>query len=219
MALRSADAITLFRVALVILVVFLVVEKAYPFLSLTILGIAIALDGVDGFAALREASHGRISISDYIMHASGKKRNKYIEKTKQDISKKAPWGPRFDVAGDRVTEYAMWILFLFVGVLPLFVILIIIIRHSFADAMMGMRGTSSKGATWLSNTFYKSNWSRAGINILKFITFSYLILAYVLAYPLYIGYILIALCVGFIVLRGVAEIYDSFVFGGIGART
>ncbi len=208
--MRGADTVTVFRVLLVLFVAFLVLYRIFPFFAVLTLGIAIALDGVDGFVALKEASNGKITLRQYFEHASGKKRSAYIDRIKQNISKKAPWGPRFDVAGDRVTEYVMWILFLFVGILPFFVMIIIIIRHSFADAMMGLRGTSSKEASWLSRTFYKSNWSRASINVLKFLTFGYLILAYVLSYPMVIAYALIALCVGFIVLRGVAEVYDSF---------
>lgn len=63
--------------------------------------------------------------------------------------------------------------------------------------------------TGFAKAFYTSNVSRAAINILKFITFAYLMLVYISAYPILPAYILVGLLVAFIVVRGTAEVYDS----------
>ena len=49
----------------------------------------------------------------------------------------------------------------------------------------------------------------AQIDVLKFITFSYFILAYVSRYPMVYAYVLMAALVVFIVARGAAEVYES----------
>ena len=50
--MRSADESTLIRIALVLLVIFLVIIKFNPIISILILALAFVLDGVDGFLAL-----------------------------------------------------------------------------------------------------------------------------------------------------------------------
>lgn len=209
MKLRSADSTTIIRVGLIVLVAYLIIVKFDVLITVLLLGLSIFLDSVDGFLALREASRGKIGLSEYLRYVSGKNSKKVLT-IKRSISKKYPWGPRMDIAGDRITEYVMWIVFTFLHVLPIFILFIIVIRHSFADAFMAAKGTSSKTLSNFSRIFYTSNWSRAVINILKFITFVYLILVYVMNYPMYIGYLLVAVLVGFILLRGSAEIYEVF---------
>ena len=114
-----------------------------------------------------------------------------------------------DIAGDRVAEYSMWVVFTYLHIIPLIILLLIIVRHSFADAMMGAKGTSSKMKSPFARAIYSSNTSRAVINALKFITFAYLILVYVNSYPILIGYVLVGALFTFIMLRGTAEIYES----------
>lgn len=209
MKLRSADSTTIIRVGLIVLVAYLIIVKFDVLITILLLALSIFLDSVDGFLALREASKGKIGLSEYLGYISGKN-SKRVLTIKRGISKKYPWGPRMDIAGDRITEYVMWIVFTFLHVLPIFILFIIVIRHSFADAFMAAKGTSSKTLSSFSRIFYTSNWSRAVINILKFITFVYLILVYVMNYQMYIGYLLVAVLVGFILLRGSAEIYETF---------
>jgi hypothetical protein len=76
---------------------------------------------------------------------------------------------------------------------------------------MGARGTSSEMKTKAAKLIYSSNISRALINVLKIITFSYLIVEYVDNYPQIFGYILISGLFIMILLRGAVEIYDSIV--------
>ena len=113
------------------------------------------------------------------------------------------------IAGDRVVEYSFWIVYTYVNVIPLFVLLIIVLRHSFVDALMGSKGTSSKMKTKFGNFMYASTIGRGGINVLKFLTFSYLAFVYIWNAPLIIGYILTAALVLYIMLRGLAEIMES----------
>ncbi len=209
MTLRGADLTTFIRVGLIMLVAYLIIFKFSVVLILILLSLSLFLDAGDGFLALKQGSKNKISLLSYIRYISGKK-SKRITETKRKISKIAPWGPRMDIAGDRITEYTLWIVFTFLHILPIFVIFLIIIRHSFTDAFMAARGTSSQVFSNFSRIFYTSNWSRATINILKFVTFAYLILVYIMKYPVYIGYILVAVLVGFILLRGFSEIYDTF---------
>ncbi len=211
--MRSADFLTVLRVGIVILVAYLIIIKFNPIASIVLFAIALLLDGLDGFAALHEESKGSVGFIEYAKYAFGgltAKRREQVKLLKSRISSHYSYGPRMDVAGDRIVEYSMWALFTFLHVIPLFVILIIIIRHSFADAFMGMKGTSSKLKTRIAQIVYGSNASRAGINILKFLTFSYLMLAYVWEYPMAYGYVLVALLVAYIVARGIAEIVEAF---------
>ena len=126
------------------------------------------------------------------------------------IGKKAKYGPRFDVAADRIAEYSFWVTFTFLGIVPLFVVIIVIIRHSVADAFIAARGTSSKMHSGIAKALYGSSTSRALANVLKFVTFSYMILVYVSNYPIIPAYVLVGILVAFIVARGSAEVYESF---------
>ncbi len=208
--MRSADKSTMLRIGIILFILYLVVIRANPILSIALLAFAFVLDGIDGYLALRGASKGKISPSMYISYSlGGKKYSKQIKTTKEGIGKSARYGPRFDVAADRISEYSLWAVFTVVGILPLFVLIIVIIRHSIADAFLGTKGTSSKMRTGIARSLYASNLSRSGINVLKFVTFSYLMLAYVSGYPLVPAYILVSLLVLFIVVRGMAEVYES----------
>ncbi len=210
--MRSADLLTIARVLLAILVAYLVIIKFDPIVSILLFAIALAMDGLDGFAALHQISNGRIGFLEYMRYVRGrmdKKESEILKEYKLKVGSAYPYGPRMDVAGDRIIEYTLWALFTFLHVLPLFVIILIIARHSFADAFMAAKGTSSRLKTRFARIVYGSNASRAGINIMKFVTFSYLILVYVSGYPILIGYVLAAMLVAYILARGAAEINEA----------
>ncbi|MDE1833343.1 MAG: CDP-alcohol phosphatidyltransferase family protein [Candidatus Micrarchaeota archaeon] len=207
--MRDADKATVIRLLILFAALYLVILKVNPAIPIAMFAISLALDGVDGYLALRQQSKGKVGLMEYLHYALGDRSNaKAIKALKQGIEKSFAFGPRIDIAGDRITEYALWVLFLFLHIVPLFVILIIIVRHSVTDAFMGARGTSSKMRTWIGRAVYSSNLARGGINVVKFVTFSYLMLVYISNYPLWIGYLLIALLVIYIVLRGVAEMAE-----------
>jgi phosphatidylglycerophosphate synthase len=210
--LRSADATTLFRVFLAILAIYLVIIKFNPFVIIILLAVAIILDAIDGFFALYEVSKGKIGFLTYLKHSLGdKKAKEHVAKYKAEISKIAPAGARIDVAGDRIIEFGFWMLFLYLHIVPLWIVIAVVIRHAFADALMGAKGTSMKAKTSIARRLYTSNLSRWGINVVKFVTFSYLVLVYVAGYPALIGTVLVYVLFAFIMLRGAAEIYEALI--------
>ncbi len=213
--LRSADIITLFRIILVFFILYFVIIKLNSIIIIFILLIMFALDGVDGFAAVKEAgklNNKKITFVKYIKAAIGnQKYKKEIIELKQNITKLSKYGPRLDVAGDRIIEYSFWILFTYLNIIPLFVILIIIVRNSFADALMAAKGTSAKLKSKFARRLYSSNISRASSSILKILTFSYLIIVYINGYPILPGFVLVALLVIFIVIRGISEVYEGII--------
>ena len=208
--MRAADAVTYFRVALVIVVVYLVIARINPILIALLIAFAMILDAADGYAAVWEGSRGKISLVQYVKASAGDSRYaKAVKEIKLKLAKTAKYGPRIDVAGDRVVEYALWIAYTYVMVIPLYVLLVIVIRHSFVDALMASKGTSSKMKTRFARAVYSSSIGRGGINVVKFAAFSYLAFVYVWGYPAVIGYVLVAALVAYILLRGAAEVYEA----------
>ena len=202
------------RVLLSLLIVYLVIVKAPSYITIFLIAVAFLTDGVDGYLAVREASGGKIGFSTYLKSSLGDpKARKQVRSVKESIALTAPHGARMDVAGDRVIEYSFWILFTYLRIIPIFVSLLVVVRHAFADALMGSKGTSSRMRTPFARIIYTSNISRASVNVLKFVAFSYLTLVYVSGYPLLPGDVVVAALFLMIMLRGAAEIYESFPSG------
>jgi phosphatidylglycerophosphate synthase len=181
---RYADAATLFRTALVFVAAYMILVKYDILLTVSTVIVVFLLDFVDGWLAR-------------IDHKRGLKQSFY--------------GAKLDIAGDRVTEYSFWMVFTYLGIVPLFVIFIMFLRHSFSDAF-----TASKGKTFqnMNTAFGKiaySHVSRGGIGVVKAVTFIYLTLVYTAGYPILIGYALTGILVAYILLRGAAEIYETLV--------
>ena len=209
--MRNADIATLIRVLLIVLVAYLIIAKFNPIAIIILIAVALLLDAVDGFLAVNQESHGAVGLATYISSLRGNAKAKQLVKgIKQRMSRSARFGPRIDVAGDRAVEYILWAVYTIAGVVPLFVLIIIIIRHSFVDAFMAAKGTSSKMKTKFAQIVYSSNLWRGGINVVKFLTFAYLSLVYVWDYPIWIGYVLITILVAYILLRGAAEICEAY---------
>lgn len=180
--MRNADLVVLIRTLIMFPIAYLILVKYNPAIIIFLILLTFFLDFVDGKLARADIKKGM---------------------------KPTAYGPRLDVAGDRFAEYAFWIVFVYVGIVPLFVLLIVLLRHTFVDAFMGAKGTSSKMKSGFARAAYSSNAARGGIGVLKAVTFSYLTLVYILAYPIIIGYVLVAILVAYILIRGVAELYES----------
>ncbi|MDE1846169.1 MAG: CDP-alcohol phosphatidyltransferase family protein [Candidatus Micrarchaeota archaeon] len=180
--MRSADAVTLFRTALMFVIVYMILVKFDPLSTIVLIAIMFILDAVDGIFARRDLK-------------------KYKTKSK--------YGPRLDVASDRAIEYIFWITYVYLAIVPLFVLFIIVLRHSFVDALMGTKGTSSKLKTKFARVIYASSIFRGGINVVKAITFSYLALVYIANWPINIGYALTGILVIYILIRGAAEVWEN----------
>ncbi len=208
--MRSADAATIIRTLIVFVIAYMVLAKFSAIATIILIAVMYALDGFDGYLAVHEISNGTVGFIDYMRSALGNRKiRERVKKLKHKISVSNAYGARFDVAGDRVIEYTFWILFTYLSIIPLFVLLLVVLRHSFADALMASRGTSSKMRSRFAAIVYSSNASRALINILKFLAFAYLVLVYVSSYPILPGYILVGALFTMIMLRGIAEIYES----------
>jgi phosphatidylglycerophosphate synthase len=198
------------RIALIIAVAYGVLVKFNPYLLAAAIVIERLVDGLDGYLARLEASNGNLGFFDYLRAVLGNKAmKKKVDSYKDRLNKIAPYGARVDIAGDRAVEYILWVVFAYVHIVPLFVLIIIIVRHSLVDALMGAKGTSSKMKTGLARTIYASNLGRAMINVPKVVAFSYLAFVYIYGWPLWIGYVLIAILVAAILLRGIAEAYEA----------
>ncbi|MGC8648662.1 MAG: hypothetical protein ACP5UN_00350 [Candidatus Micrarchaeia archaeon] len=209
--MRSADIITLFRGFLVFPIIYLILIKFNPLITILLIIFMFALDGIDGFAAIKD-SKAKITFKDYIYASLGNKVLKEkIKKLKLNISKTNKYGARLDIASDRTIEYVFWILFTYLNIIPLFIIFIVVIRNSFVDALMAAKGTSSKMKSKIAKAFYSSNLSRSTSTLLKVFAFSYLALVYIANYPLFYGQIIVALLIIFIIIRGIAEIYEGII--------
>ncbi len=209
--MRAADATTVLRVLIAVAVVYGILAKFNPWALAAAIIILVVMDALDGFFALVQVSSGKVGFTDYVRASvfGNKSISKTIRAYKDKLSKVAPHGARFDVAGDRAVEYLFWMVFTYINIVPLLVFIIVILRHSFVDAMMASKGTSSKMKSRFARVVYASNFSRALINILKTATFAYLPFVYISAWPLWFGYVLIAALVFVILLRGAAEVYEN----------
>ncbi len=209
--MRSADAATLIRVVIALAAAWLVLLKYNPWVIALMIGLAMLLDAVDGYFAVSEASGGKVGIIDYIGYALGSKKKAFkVNSYRAKVKATAKFGARMDIAGDRIMEYAFWIVFTYLGLLPLGVLFLIMIRHSFVDALMGEKGTSSKMNTSFASVVYSSKIGRLITPVLKFLAFAYLAFVYVSGYPIMVGYALVGLLLFFILLRGAAEAYEAF---------
>ncbi len=184
--MKLADATTLVRTLMVFVIAYMIIFKVAAAAIIILMAVMFLLDYLDGYFAKGAVKNG---------------------------GKPSWYGGRLDVAGDRVTEYVLWIVFAYLRIVPLFILFLVVLRHSFADALMGARGTSSKMKTRLARYVYSSSIGRGGISVVKFVVFSYLSWMYVTSSVfgnyLYLGYFLIGVLFIYIMVRGIAEIYES----------
>jgi len=209
--MRSADFITLVRTLLVFPIAYAILVRYNPWITILLIVIMFAMDAFDGYAALFEASKGKLDFLTYLRASVGDSKAREVVGRYKRGYKGSAYGPRIDIAGDRVTEYVFWIVFVYLNLIPIWVLFLIVLRHSFVDAIMGAKGTSSKAKGAFARIMYTSALGRGGAGALKVITFSYLVLVYVSGYPIIIGYVLTALLVVYILLRGISELYDNLI--------
>jgi len=210
--MNNADKITVFRALLVFPIAYLILVKFNPIPTLLLIGVMFVLDALDGFAMVSEKSNGSVTIIDYIsasvfgLASAKRKVNRY--KSLPGTS----YGARLDIAGDRIIEYSFWIIFTYLHIIPLAILLLIVVRHSFVDALMGSKGTSSKMRSRFGYWVYSSNIGRGWINVTKAVAFGYLALIYATSHVygayLLVGYVLVAVLFVYIMLRGIAQVYD-----------
>lgn len=210
--MRLADALTLFRAFLVFVIAYLILVRYNVLLIIVLIAAMYIIDALDGYFSILSISNGTVGMLMYLRYSFDsldKKKTDRINSFKAKSNRESRHGPRIDIAGDRVVEYTFWVLFTYLNIVPLFVIFVIVLRNSFADAFMGERGTSSKLKTRFAQWIYGSALWRGGQNVIKAVTFVYLTLVYLSGWPIFPGYVLVAILVLYSLLRGVAEIYES----------
>lgn len=211
--MNGADAITVFRTLLIFPIAYLILTSSSAWIALILIAVMFILDAVDGLVGTIMKSRGRLTVGEYLKATLLNDRFARDKVSRYRSISGTSYGPRLDVAGDRVVEYTFWILFTYLSIIPLFILLIIVIRHSFVDALMGTKGTSSHMKTKFARLVYSSNLGRGGINVVKAVAFGYLALitidGLVVGWYLLIGYVLVATLFVYVMLRGAAEIYES----------
>src|SRR5271157_3941277 len=190
--MRSADAVTAVRMALVFAIAYLIILRLSAVLVVLLLLAMFGMDNLDGYFATSRNP----SFADFLSYTAKEIRGK--ENSRSRSAKKPPkYGAALDIAGDRITEYTFWILFTWLYLIPLYVVLIIMTRNCIADAL-----TLSKGKTFskMKSAFGRvasSHKSRAAYQVVKSSAIIYMALVYLAAWPLWAGYALVAAAVAY----------------------
>ncbi len=200
--MRSADLATTLRIIMIFAAAYLLLVKPqYYAVAVFLIIVSFALDFVDGYLALGRKHN-------FFSYLSSEARG-IKTYTKKDTEKLPKYGSAFDIAGDRITEYVLWLAFTFTGIVPIFVIFVIVTRNALSDAFtLSMK----KNFHAMHSKFGKiasSHISRGIYGTTKALMFVYLSLIYALNLPLDIGYALIGIVVTYSLLRGAAEIYEA----------
>lgn len=203
-----ANLITIGRLALLFVAIALVYSHSYHLVALSILLIAVvfASDGLDGFVARH-----RHSTSDF--------------------------GAVLDIAGDRVVENALWIVFAQLNLIGIWAPLVVMTRGFLVDAMRAVTfaetGKSAFGAntmmlTPLSTFLTASRFMRAFYGAAKALGFLFLAglvasrvpdasgssLALLYAHASFraIGWFMVYSALALTIIRGVPVIYDAMFY-------
>ncbi len=202
--MRSADLATALRVALAFVIGYLIIVKASALLVIFLILFIVALDNVDGYLARSSAP----SLRGYLSYSGKEVRGIRAPKDRK-ASKPPRYGAALDIAGDRITEYTFWIIFAYLGVIPLFVVFIFLTRNSLSDALTMSAGKSFSKMKTKFGRVASSRASRGLYMTTKTLAFIYLSLVYISGWPAWIGYALTAIVVTYSLVRGAAEIYEA----------
>ncbi len=201
--MRAADAVSLLRIPLIILAVYAIAARLSPYTSTFLLLFLFFSDALDGYFA----SSGKHSLPDlvsyFVEEAAGRKGKRKFPKNMPKS------GAYLDIAVDRLIEYALWGLFVYVLIIPWWVLGIIFVRNTIADALVLRKGKTFSKMRSNFGRIASSHLSRGLYAGLKGLNFIYLSLVFVSGFPLNIGYALSTLVVLFSLARGAAEVYES----------
>lgn len=201
--MRSADIATLLRFPLLLVVAYSIAIRLNAVAVVLLVAFLFVSDAFDGYFA----TAGRHSVPDmaaYFLHeATGRGK-------KKERQKNIPgYAPYLDIAMDRVIEYALWLVFAYLAVLPIFIFIIVFARNTIADSLvLSKRQTFSKMRSSFGR-IASSHLSRGAYGALKAINFAYLALVFVAGWPVAAAYVLTGAVVVFSLVRGAAEIYES----------
>lgn len=194
---HMANLITLSRLLLLILVVFLAYQGASPlqFLNVPLLILVFVTDGLDGYVARRRGEASK-------------------------------FGAMFDIAGDRIVELTMWIVLADLDLIPIWVPLVFVIRGTIVDAIRASQTTGRERSPFAMMETAVGRWLVAGrfmrgfYAVLKATAFCWLLLLYPLPalYPAFwahwgelldgIGWLLVYLSVAICLARGLPVIVE-----------
>jgi phosphatidylglycerophosphate synthase len=191
------------RLPLLLVVAYAIFIKVNPVAAVLLMALLFLSDAFDGYFA----TLGKHTLSDFVSYLTN-------EATGKDKKKKFPkempkYGAYLDIAMDRVIEYVLWALFVYLAVLPSYVFAIVFVRNTIADSMVLMkRKTFSKMHSGFGR-IASSHISRGAYAALKAINFAYLSLVFVAGWPTSMAYVLTGAVVAFSLARGAAEIYEA----------
>ena len=201
--MRESDAVSVLRIPLLALLVYSIAIRLNAVIVLLLLAVLFISDSADGYMAF-SGRHSLPDFAHYLLEEARVLRGK---------ARKRPAPPRYaaylDIAIDRVIEYALWLAFTLLSILPWFVIAIVFARNTLADFLVTRRGKTFKGMRTGFGRIASSHVSRGAYAILKAVNFGYLAMVAVLGWPLSAAYALTAVVVVFSLLRGASEIYEA----------
>jgi phosphatidylglycerophosphate synthase len=201
--MRKPDAASLLRIPLLLILVYAIEVRFNAAGVLILLAVLFISDSADGYLALG----GSHSLPDFVRYLFEEAR---ILRRKE---RKKPEPPRYaaylDIAVDRIIEYALWLTFTLLSILPWFVIAIVFVRNTLADLLVFGRGKTFREMQTGFGRIASSHLSRGAYAILKAVNFGYLSLVAVAGWPAGVGYALTAAVVAFSLARGAAEISEA----------
>ena len=204
--MRSADLATLLRVPLLLILVYAIFVRFSAYAVVPLMLLLFASDAADGYLA----SSGRHSLGDFVSYLL--EEGRIVSKRKERGPKDSPaYAANLDLAVDRLIEYALWLTFTLLQILPWFVIAIVFIRNTLADALLLRKGKSYSRLKSAFGRVASSHFSRGAYAVIKTLNFAYLSLVFVAGWPVMPAYVLTGFTVAFSLVRGAAEIYEALI--------
>ncbi len=188
-----ANLITLARLPLLLVLVALLFSFSFP-LRLAGLGLLLLLFLMDWFDG-------------------------YVARARREVTE---LGAVLDIALDRAVENVLWITFMYLGLVPLWVPILFLVRSFIVDGIRGVALTRGKSGFGMMHSAWgrflvASRFMRASYGLVKALVFAMLYFTYALAlkipgvlltlHPLNQGLILLA--AGLCVLRGIPVLLDG----------
>lgn len=146
----------------------------------------------------------------------------YVARLRNEVTE---MGAMLDVALDRAVENILWITFMYLGMVPLWVPIVFLVRSFIVDGIRGVALTQGKSGFGMMHTplgrfLVASRFMRAFYGLAKALVFFFLYLTHALAlenpnilvtlHPL--NQTLIFLTVGLCILRGVPVVMDGRIY-------
>jgi CDP-diacylglycerol--glycerol-3-phosphate 3-phosphatidyltransferase len=194
--MSMANVITLARLPLLLLLVGLLFVPSFPAALLGV-GLLVVLYLMDWFDG-------------------------YIARLRNEVTE---MGAVLDVALDRAVENILWISFMYLGMVPLWVPIVFLIRSFIVDGIRGVALSRGKSGFGMMHSYWgrflvASRFMRAFYGLAKAVTFGFLYLTHALAikdpsllatlHPL--NQSLIFLTAGLCVLRGIPVVLDGRIY-------